>query len=242
MSLIIPFPLRAFIYAIFFSIIFSISWAIAQHNSQNPSSLEWENLTVELMPEYSQERYDVQALKNLPKKEYVVKSVLDELVDYTFKKGYLCNDEDKAMCMQKTDKLGDKTIKRLSVLVYFYLLGQTSYIYKVEFVDEKITLISPDQEVSHNLVSQKDMDKYAKIEKFLIKQTIIRDGEISLTTGLRIPLDGQPDFIFENTYIKTKYHTVIHAENNTSKVNEDARKMFKSYIEEMLEYVRNGYN
>jgi len=98
MRLTISFPLRAFIYAIPFCIMFPISWAIAQHNSQNPGSLEWENLTVELMSQYSQERYDVQALKSLPKEEYVVKSETEELVDYAFNNGYLCNDEDKAMC------------------------------------------------------------------------------------------------------------------------------------------------
>ena len=114
------FTLPAFIYAIPFCIIFSISWAIAQHNSQNPSSLEWENLTVELMSQYSQERYDVQALKSLPKEEYVVKSETEELVDYAFNNGYLCNDEDKAMCLQKTEKEDYRTIKRLLIFAKLY--------------------------------------------------------------------------------------------------------------------------
>jgi hypothetical protein len=235
------FTLPAFIYAIPFCIIFSISWAIAQHNSQNPSSLEWENLTVELMSQYSQERYDVQALKSLPKEEYVVKSETEELVDYAFNYGYLCNDEDKAMCLQKTEKEDYRTIKRLSVVAYFFLFSQRPYVYKIEFVDEKITFISPEQDAPHNLVGQNDWGKYKEIEKILIEQTIIRDGDISLIAGSMIPLDGQPDFIFKNTYVETKDNTLIHAETNTLKVDKEAPTMLKKYIEEMLEYLRKRY-
>ena len=236
------FILPAFIYMISLCLIFSFSWAIAQHNTQNSSSLECENLTVELMPQYRQGRYDVQGLESLAKEDYVVKSETEELVDYAFKKGYLCNDEDKAMCIQKTERLNDKTVKRLTVVVYFFPLGQKNYIYKIEFVDEKRTLIPSDQDVGHNLVSQKDWGKYKNIEKFLIKQKIIRDGETRLNTGQRIPLDGQPDLIFEDTYVQTKDHTLIHVENKTSKVEEDAPKILRSYTKEMLEYVRNGYD
>ena len=142
------------------------------------------------------------------------------------------------MCIQKTERLDDKTAQRLTVVAYFFPLGQRNYIYKIEIVDEKRTLIPPDQDVGHNLVSQKDWRKFKNLEKFLIKQKIIRDGETSLNTGRRIPLDGQPDFIFEDTYVKTKDHTLIHAENKKSKVDEDALKILKSYIKEMLEYVK----
>ena len=236
------FILPAFIYMISLCLIFSFSWAIAQHNTQNSSSLECENLTVELMPQYRQGRYDVQGLESLAKEDYVVKSETEELVDYAFKKGYLCNDEDKAMCIQKTERLNDKTVKRLTVVAYFFPLAKKNYIYKIEFVDEKRTLIPSDQDVGHNLVSQKDWGKYNNIEKFLIKQKIIRDGETRLNTGQRIPLDGQPDLIFEDTYVQTKDHTLIHVENKTSKVEKDAPKILRSYTKEMLEYVRNGYD
>jgi len=233
------FILPAFIYMISLCLIFSFSWAIAQHNTQNSSSLEWENLTVELMPQYRQGRYDVQGLESSVKEDYVVKSETEELVDYAFKKGYLCNDEDKSMCIQKNEIFDDNTTKRLTFVAYFFRLGQKDFIYKIEFVDEKRTLIPPDQDVGHNLVSQKDWEKYKNLEKFLIKQKIMRAGETSLNTGQRLPLDGQPDLIFEDTYVETKDFTLIHAENKNSKVDENAPKMFKSYTQEMLEYVRN---
>jgi len=146
------------------------------------------------------------------------------------------------MCIQKTERLNDKTVKRLTVVAYFFPLAKKNYIYKIEFVDEKRTLIPSDQDVGHNLVNQKDWRKYKNIEKFLIKQKIIRDGETRLNTGQRIPLDGQPDLIFEDTYVQTKDHTLIHVENKTSKVEEDAPRILKSYTKEMLEYVRNGYD
>jgi hypothetical protein len=232
--------LPAFIYVISLCSIFSFSWAIAQHNTQNSDSLKWENLTVEFMSQYRQGSHDVQGLESLPKEDYVVKSETEELVDYVFKKGCLCNDEDKAMCIQKTERSNDKTVRRLTVVAYFFPLGQKNYIYKIEFVDEKRTLIPSVQDVGHNLVNQEDWGKYKNVEKFLIKQKIIRDGETSLNTGQRIPLDGQPDLIFEDTYVQTKDHTLIHVENKTSKVEEDAPGVLKSYTKEMLEYVRNG--
>jgi len=240
--LAIRFALTAFFYVIPQFLIVSFNWAIPPDKNQDQRSLEWENLTAELMSEYRQGRYDVQGLESLPKEDYLVKSETEELVDYAFKKGYLCNDEDKAMCIQKTERLNDKTVKRLTVVAYFFPLAKKNYIYKIEFVDEKRTLIPSDQDVGHNLVSQKDWGKYNNIEKFLIKQKIIRDGETRLNTGQRIPLDGQPDLIFEDTYVQTKDHTLIHVENKTSKVEEDAPKILRSYTKEMLEYVRNGYD
>lgn len=242
MRLIIRLTLAIFLFVIPLCLFFLFSWGAPQDKKQSSNRLEWENLTVAIMSQYTREHNVVQVSENLSKEEYVVKSDLEELVDYAFKKGYLCNDEDKAMCIQKTEKLDDKTVKRLSVVTYFFLLGQKNHIYKIEFVDEKRTLISPDQDVFHNLVSQKDWEKYKKIEKFLVKQTIIRDGETILIAEPTIPLDGQPDFIFENTYVKTKDHILIHAEHNTSKADEYAAKMHKSYIKEMLEYMRNGYD
>ena len=242
MILTIRLTLPALIYIILLCLIFSFSWATPQYKNQNSSNLKWENLNEKFMPQYSQGRYDVQAIENLPKGEYVIKSKTEELVGYAFKKGYLCNDEDKSMCIQKNEIFDDNTTKRLTFVAYFFRLGQKDFIYKIEFVDEKRTLIPSDQDVGHNLVNQKDWRKYKNIEKFLIKQKIIRDGETSLNTGQRIPLDGQPDLIFEDTYVQTKDHTLIHVENKTSKVEEDAPKILRSYTKEMLEYVRNGYD
>jgi hypothetical protein len=191
--------------------------------------------------QYVIERHDIQAVENLSKENNVVESELKELVNYAFNNGHLCNDEDKAMCLQKTEKEDYRTIKRLSVVAYFFLFAQRPYVYKIEFVDEKITFIFPEQDVPHNLVGQNDWGKYKEIEKVLLEQTIIRDGDISLITGSMIPLDGQPDFIFKNTYVETKDNTLIHAETNTLKVDKEAPTMLKKYIEEMLEYLRKRY-
>jgi hypothetical protein len=191
--------------------------------------------------QYVIERHDIQAVENLSKENNVVESELKELVNYAFNNGHLCNDEDKAMCLQKTEKEDYRTIKRLSVVAYFFLFAQRPYVYKIEFVDEKITFIFPEQDVPHNLVGQNDWGKYKEIEKVLLEQTIIHDGDISLITGSMIPLDGQPDFIFKNTYVETKDNTLIHAETNTLKVDKEAPTMLKKYIEEMLEYLRKRY-
>ena len=242
MQLNIKFPFRAFLCAIPFCIILSIHCDISQHNSQNLGHFVWENLTAGVTFIYHHRSYDNQESDCIPSKGYVFDLKLEELLDNVFIKGYLCNDEDKAMCMQKIEKLDDNSEQRLTVVAYFFPIKKINYIYKIEFVDEKRTFIGKDSAVDHNLVSQKDWFKYKDIEKFLIKQKIIRDGDTSINTGQRIPLDGQPDFIFEDTYIKTKDHTLIHVESKKEIIDLNAAKILKSYIEEMLEYVRNGFD
>jgi hypothetical protein len=238
--LAIRFALTAFFYVIPMFLIVSFSWAIPPDKNQDQRSLKWENLAADVMPVYNHRNYDNQDLESIFKKAFDVESKAEELVGYVFKRGYLCNDEDKAMCIQKTERLDDNTEKRLTFVVYFFPIGKRNYIYKIEFVDEKRILIPQDQDAGHNLVSIKDWEKYKILEKLLIKQTIIRDGETSLNTGQRIPLDGQPDFIFEDTYVKTKDHTLIHAINKNIKIDEDAPKLFENYFKKMLEYMKNG--
>jgi hypothetical protein len=240
--LIMWFTLRAVMYFIMLLLMASFGWTTSQDKSQNRDRLQWENLTRKVICQYNKGHYCIQALEKPSKDEYVAKTDIEELVGYAFTSGYLCNDEDRAMCIQKITALDVNTTKKLTAVVYYFGLAQRTYVYKIEVVDEIRTFIGQNIDVDHNLVSQKDWLKYKNIEKLLIKQKIIRDGDTSLNTGQRIPLDGQPDFIFEDTYIKTKNHTLIHAENKTDKIDLNAPKILKNYIEELLEHARNGFD
>lgn len=234
--------LSAVVYSIMLFLIASFGWTTSQDKIQNPTRLQWENLSGEVMYQDKKGHYGTQASEKSSKGEYVAKTDIEELVGYAFTIGYLCNDEERAMCIQKTAALDVNITKKLTAVVYYFAFARSTYIYKIEIVDEKRTFIGEDIDVDHNLISQKDYLKYKNIEKLLIIQKIIRDGDTSLNTGQKIPLDGQPDSILEDTYIKTKDHTLIHAENKTDKIDLNAPKVFKKYIEELLEYVRNGFD
>ena len=167
------------------------------------------------------------------------RSEIETLVNNTFEHGQLFDDHylQSTISIKKEEKINDKTTKKLFFVAHF-IHSEEPHVYKVSFVSETWKAKEGGQETLHNMVDDKDWPKYKSQKKFLIEQTIIEDGESILTAGKSVPLDGKPDKLFKEFYIKTEESDMVHSKSYKPQL--DKQKLFDGYVKEMLEYIKSS--